>query len=73
MRRAIQKNEDINHVELIDFFRQRLSSSDKLISFFSICGEKGEEYDISSKDTVYLSYHIQSGDDIIDFNDLDIK
>jgi hypothetical protein len=73
LRSAIQKNEDLSHLEIIEFFHLRIASPPHLLSFLSMCDEDGQEYDISLEDAVYLSYHVKSGNELAEFTDLDIK
>ena len=73
IRKAIQKSEDISHLEIIEFFHLRISSPSHMIAFLNRCDEDGQEYDIEPADAIFLSYHIKSGNEIGEFSDLDIK
>ena len=42
----------------------RITSADNLFYFLQRCASKDEIYDISPLDSIYLSHHIQSGNDI---------
>ena len=41
--------------------------------FLQRCASRGEVYDISPLDSIYLTYHITSGNDIEDLTEVDIK
>jgi hypothetical protein len=73
IRRLITQNEDLSYIEVIEFFHKRISSPSNLLLFLSRCTEEEEEYDIQAEDAVFLSNHVQSGNDLIDFTDMDIK
>ena len=42
LRSAIQRNEELTQLDLIEFFQQRIANPDSLFYFFQICGQKGE-------------------------------
>jgi hypothetical protein len=73
LRGAIQRYEDISYLQTIDFFHQHIRSSETLVQFLSLCADEDEEYEVGRSDAVFLSYHIQSGNDLADFTDMDIK
>ena len=73
LRTTIQKNDSLTQLDLIEFFQLRITSPDNLFYFLQRCATKGEIYDIIPLDSVYLSYHVQSGNDIEDFTEVDIK
>ena len=43
------------------------------MQFLDLCSEEDEEYEVKRSDAVFLSYHIQSGNELADFTDMDIK
>lgn len=42
IRNAIQQNEDLSHLDIIEFFHQRIVSPASLISFLERSNEQGE-------------------------------
>ena len=44
-----------------------------MYSFLQRCSPRREQYDVEPEDVIYLSYHVQSCNDIEDFTDIDIK
>ncbi len=42
IRKAIQKNEDLSHLEIIEFFHMRIATPDELITFLNKCDEDGQ-------------------------------
>jgi hypothetical protein len=73
LRAAIQHNEDLSHLDLIEFFHQRIVDPESLLLFLTRSTEQGEQYDLESSDADYLSYHVKSGNELEDFTDMDIK
>ena len=51
----------------------RITTPDNLFYFMQRCAEKGEIYDMTPLDSIYLTYHIQSCNDLEDFTEVDIK
>jgi hypothetical protein len=45
----------------------RLTAPDNLFYFLQRCAGKDAIFDVTPLDTVYLTYHIQSGNDLEDF------
>mgnify|MGYP000353786759 CR=1 FL=1 len=51
----------------------RITTPDNLFYFLQKCAEKGEIYDLTPLDSIYLTYHVQSCNDLEDFTEVDIK
>lgn len=73
LRTTIQQNDSLTQLDLIEFFHQRMATNHTLFDFLQRSTPRNEQYDISLSDMVYLTYHVQSGNDIEDFTDIDIK
>jgi len=51
----------------------RITTPDNLFYFMQRCAEKGSIYDITPLDSIFLSYHVQSTNDLEDFSEIDIR